>query len=589
MRFIGQFIQSLVARFRNDVYLEDVSTGTIASGGNLGLDANNKIVKADTNAGELSITNASDNRIVTSTGGTGLNAESTLTYTSETLSISSTSSTKPIVSLLNTNADENAPVVNFLKIGSSAADNDTIGSINFTSTNDAVEGATFADFVTTISDASDGDESGRISMRVIADGNLRNFIDGVGSSLDTVDVTIGYGTDSQTVIAGDFSAKGGLLTYANEDLSLNSSTSARPNLFLGNTNTDAEAPTVTFVKNQTGADNDDIGIIRFKADDDGDNVTTFAEILGEIETAADGSEGGNLILKVASHDGEMQEGIKISDGSVEDEIDVTIGSGSASLTTITGTLTMGSTAAMTNAGLVSVAGQTNITSLGTLTNLQTDFINLNASTLTITDSTNTSDLFSIATTTNGVTTISTTDDSHATLADLTLSVQGALSMSSTTQKINKIYDFNATTFENLYPDDEGSGTILKYSPGADESPNGSELFYLELDGTWNNTRANAASNGGYQLLGVGLGASARTTGLLLEGFVRIASTEILNVPGSGAVDGLPVYVSITQGHFDFTPPSASGSFVRVVGHAIDDDGGDVLIYFKPSSVWVEIA
>ena len=46
MKFIGQYIQDFIARFRNDVYLEDVSTGTIASGSNLGLDSNNKIVKA---------------------------------------------------------------------------------------------------------------------------------------------------------------------------------------------------------------------------------------------------------------------------------------------------------------------------------------------------------------------------------------------------------------------------------------------------------------------------------------------------------------------------------------------------------------
>ncbi len=45
MKFIGQFIQDFIARFRNDVYLEDVDTGTIVSGGNLGLDSNNKIVK----------------------------------------------------------------------------------------------------------------------------------------------------------------------------------------------------------------------------------------------------------------------------------------------------------------------------------------------------------------------------------------------------------------------------------------------------------------------------------------------------------------------------------------------------------------
>lgn len=376
MKFIGQFIQDFIARFRNDVYLEDVSTGTIASGGNLGLDSNNKIVKADTNAGELSITNASDNRVVTSTGGTGLNAESTLTYDSELLTISSTSSSKPTITLLNTNADENAPAFTFLKSGASAADNDTIGTIFFTTTNDAAEGLNFADFVATISDASDSDEGGKIAIRVLADGSLRNFIDGTGVKLDVdgvthdvVNVNLGYGTESQTVIAGDFSAKGGLLSYANNNLTLDSSTSAKPNLFLSNTNTDAEAPTVTFQKQQTGADNDDIGIIRFQADDAGNNLTSFAEILGEIETAADGSEGGNLILKVASHDGEMQEGIKISDGDAEDEIDVTIGSGSASLTTITGMteLTSGATILGNNYLIFNDNDNSNYTRINSLT------------------------------------------------------------------------------------------------------------------------------------------------------------------------------------------------------------------------------
>ena len=98
------------------------------------------------------------------------------------------------------------------------------------------------------------------------------------------------------------------------------------------------------------------------------------------------------------------------------------------------------------------------------------------------------------------------------------------------------------------------------------------------------------ATGASQLLGVGLGASARTTGVLLKGFVKIASTEILNVPGSGAVDGLPVYLSdTTAGHFDFTAPSSSGDIVRVVGYAIDDDSGDVLIYFDPDKTWIERA
>lgn len=80
MKFIGQFIQSFIARFRNDVYLEDISSGTIASGGNLGLDSNNKIVKAavptDTN------TQLSDEQVQDIVGGmvTG-NTESGITVT----------------------------------------------------------------------------------------------------------------------------------------------------------------------------------------------------------------------------------------------------------------------------------------------------------------------------------------------------------------------------------------------------------------------------------------------------------------------------------------------------------------------------
>ena len=51
IKWIGQHIVDFIARFRNDVYLEDVASGTIASGGNHGLDSNNKIVKANEASG----------------------------------------------------------------------------------------------------------------------------------------------------------------------------------------------------------------------------------------------------------------------------------------------------------------------------------------------------------------------------------------------------------------------------------------------------------------------------------------------------------------------------------------------------------
>ena len=53
MRWIGQNIYDLISRFRSDVYLEDISAGTIADGGNLGLDTAGKIVKAGVLEGDL--------------------------------------------------------------------------------------------------------------------------------------------------------------------------------------------------------------------------------------------------------------------------------------------------------------------------------------------------------------------------------------------------------------------------------------------------------------------------------------------------------------------------------------------------------
>ena len=166
-----------------------------------------------------------------------------------------------------------------------------------------------------------------------------------------------------------------------------------------------------------------------------------------------------------------------------------------------------------------------------------------------------------------------------------LQIDGGL----TAQKITTTHDYHATTFENQIADDVGTGKILKYSPGANDTLNGSEIYFLHTDGTWNQADADDVATGASQMLGVGLGGSSQTVGCLIEGFIRIASTEILNTPGSGAVDGLPLYVSTTPGHFDFTAPSGSSDFVRIVGYALDDNSGDVLVYFNPDKTWVEIA
>jgi len=68
LKFIGQHIVDLIARFRSDVFLEDVSSGTIASGGNLGLDSNNKIVKANVPTSHDAVTLAGTPDYITLSG-----------------------------------------------------------------------------------------------------------------------------------------------------------------------------------------------------------------------------------------------------------------------------------------------------------------------------------------------------------------------------------------------------------------------------------------------------------------------------------------------------------------------------------------
>ena len=50
MKWLGQHIWSLISRFRSDVYLESIDSGTIVTGGVLGLDSDNKVVKTSSGA-----------------------------------------------------------------------------------------------------------------------------------------------------------------------------------------------------------------------------------------------------------------------------------------------------------------------------------------------------------------------------------------------------------------------------------------------------------------------------------------------------------------------------------------------------------
>ena len=136
------------------------------------------------------------------------------------------------------------------------------------------------------------------------------------------------------------------ITNSVANFNITSGSASSPSFTLLNTSNDTSGSNFIFKKDKgaAAADNDILGTISFVGDDSGQNVPfeTYATIVGSIATAAHGSEGGKLTFNLASHDGETQPGLILTDGSAEDEIDVTIGNGGGSVVTAAGRLTAGS-------------------------------------------------------------------------------------------------------------------------------------------------------------------------------------------------------------------------------------------------------
>jgi len=227
MKFLGQYIQNFISRFKNDVYLEDIGSGTIASGGNLGLDSNNKIVKA-TISSTTDLTSDVTGVLPVANGGTGASSLSstsvligngtsaishfptfTFNATSEDLLLQSTNLQKPTFTLKTTNNSAEPAIINFVKDkGAAGADSDGAGKINFTSDNDAQEQITFGYIEGGVQDARDSNEKGVVQLFVAAfaggSGTLDgNVIQGRGNGDSSVDVGLGAGAGSRTTVAGN--------------------------------------------------------------------------------------------------------------------------------------------------------------------------------------------------------------------------------------------------------------------------------------------------------------------------------------------------------------------------------------------------
>ena len=128
------------------------------------------------------------------------------------------------------------------------------------------------------------------------------------------------------------------------DLTVADGTGSKPLIIVKNTANDTTGSELRFVmdKGSAGADGDDIGTISFYSDNSAQEQTAFASIVAEVSEADDTDEAGKLSFFVSESNGttaQLTAGLILEgEHATDGEVDVTIGAGSSSTTTIAGDL-----------------------------------------------------------------------------------------------------------------------------------------------------------------------------------------------------------------------------------------------------------
>ena len=336
MKWIGQNIYDLASRFRNDVFLENISTGTIASGAHLGLDSNNKIVKAVDGGGDLTSIVA----------GTGLSGTS-LTGPIPTLNVDASQTQITGVGTITTG------VWNGTAIASAYLDSDTAhlsGTQTFSGTKT---------FSSTISGSIDGQAA---TVATIA-----GLAPNTATTQATQPAIESIGTDGDT------------LTILADELLMSNTTADAPIIKLVNTTDDDQASQLIFEKlrdDNAVATGQNVGEIWFRGQDSAQNTQNYGFVLGEIDVSTSGQESGKVSIGIANHDGGNGRGLILTGGSENNEVDATLGLGANSVVTIPGNIDLAGdidvdgtleTDALTIGGAtIAAIGTTAITTLGTI-------------------------------------------------------------------------------------------------------------------------------------------------------------------------------------------------------------------------------
>jgi len=136
------------------------------------------------------------------------------------------------------------------------------------------------------------------------------------------DTSITADTDDQI----DFRLAGAdVAKLTDGQLTITSPTASRPGILLESTNADANPPFLRFQKNGSSpANNDEVGVIQFYADDDGGNVFVPAQIKVTTPDVSNGSEDGQISFFITKAGTSTEQVRMESDGDLHVDGDVIV-------------------------------------------------------------------------------------------------------------------------------------------------------------------------------------------------------------------------------------------------------------------------
>jgi len=554
IKWIGEHIWDFVSRFRNDIYMESIPDGTIASGKNL--------VKSSSPSGSIDLTSEVTGTLPVANGGTGATSLNNLitlsTHTTGDYVASLTAGS--LIDLQNNTGEGATPIID----------------VDLSELTDMTESWTTAEDEFVVLD--NGTQKRKLSSEIFGSNAftsttildteaVQDIVGGMfsGNTETRISATYQDGDGTIDLVADDMTANtmgSGFTVSATTDTTATTITEGDDLFFAAGTGISCETTadgTVTITNTVSDTNTQltdeqvqDIVGGMFSGNTETRISATYQDGDGTIDLVVDDmTANDNTTYSISCVDGDNsdEEKIRLTDsGGTTDDVVLEAGTG-LSIARSSDKITFTNT----------VAASTDVTLTGT-----PDYITISGQEITRNQ------------------------------IDLAADVTGVLpsaNLDSDTAHLSGSQTFTGTkTFNHIRPmviehSDPGTGVgdfkaaDVAFFGGTTGMTTG-KCYYLNDSGGWTITNADAEADAS-GLLAIALGDESDVDGMLLRGMVTpfaLAGTDDY---------GKKVYLREQDGVLTTSIPTTSGSIVRIVGYMLHDS--DDAIFFCPDNTYVELA